>query len=154
MRTLRDCPGGKPILAAAQQQRPFPASQVDILATLAAIVGYDLLPGSAEDSHNQWPVWKEDAPSPRDTIVHNTFNNAYAVRHKDWVLIAAPTGNHSKVPKWFNKERGYTKDGLPGELYNLNDDLAQKNNLYQKNPELVKELLGFLSQVREKGQIR
>lgn len=129
-------------------------SQVDILATVAAIVGYDLLPGSAEDSHNQLPVWKEGAPSPRDTIVHNTFNNAYAVRHKNWVLIAAPTGNHSKVPTWFNEERGYAEGDLPGELYNLDDDLAQKNNLYLDKPELVKELMDLLNQIRETGQVR
>ena len=48
----------------------------------------------------------------------------YALRHEQWVLIAAKTGGVSQVPAWFDKENGYTKTEHPGELYDLGQDLA------------------------------
>jgi arylsulfatase A len=79
---------------------------------------------------------------------------AYAVRHDDWLLIANKTGAHSKVPAWFDEENGYTKNEYPGELYNLRADLAQKVNLYGKEPAKVKELSALLEAIRAKGQVR
>ena len=44
-----------------------------LFATLAAIVDHALPAGVAEDSHDLLPVWKQNAPSPRRSIVHNTM---------------------------------------------------------------------------------
>ncbi|MEN3941048.1 arylsulfatase [Prosthecobacter sp. SYSU 5D2] len=129
-------------------------SQVDILATVAAIIGAEIPAGSANDSYNQLPVWKENAPSPRTTIVHNTKEDAYALRHQNWLLVAAKSGAQSKVPAWYNEEFGYAKNEHEGELYDLSTDLAQKHNLYAEKPDKVKELTGLLEQVRSKGQVR
>jgi arylsulfatase A len=129
-------------------------SQVDLFATLAAIVGHALPAGVASDSHDLLAVWKENAPSPRHSIVHNTMAGAYAMRHDDWVLIATKTGAHSKVPAWFDSENGYTEDDHPAELYNLRTDLAQQHNLYAAEPAKVKELTDLLNSVRAKGQVR
>ncbi len=129
-------------------------SQIDFLATIANIVGFDLPNDSAQDSHNLIPVWKDNAPSPRHSIVHNTNANAYAVRHEDWVLIANKTGAHSAVPAWFDEENGYTKNDQPGELYNLREDLSQKKNLYAEKPEKVLELTALLKQIQANGQVR
>jgi len=129
-------------------------SQVDLFATLAALVGHALPDRVAEDSHDLLPVWKENAPSPRRSIVHNTFAQAYAVRQDHWLLIANKTGAHSKVPEWFDEESGYTTNEHPGELYDLRADLAQKHNLYAKEPAKVEELTALLESIRAKGQVR
>lgn len=130
-------------------------SQVDIMATLAAVTGARLPPDSAHDSHNLLDLWKNpQAPGPRREIVHNTFEDAYAVRRDNWLLIHARSGNHTKCPPWFNEQNGYTEDDLPGELYNLADDLAQRYNLYSQHPEKVAELTALLGQIRAKGQVR
>jgi len=129
-------------------------SQVDLMATLAAAVGAPLPANTAHDSHNLLATWKDNAPSPRRTLIHNTMANAYAVRHDQWVLIAAKTGAHSPVPAWFNQENGYVAHDQPGELYNLAEDLAQKRNLYAENPAKVAELTQLLARVRQKGQVR
>ena len=129
-------------------------SQIDIYATIAAVVGGDIAPDSAEDSYNQLALWKGTDPSPRDTLVHNTNANGYALRHGDWVLIAAKTGAVSKVPPWFDAANGYSANPNPGELYNLHEDLAQKQNLYSSQPEKVKELTALLEKVRARGQAR
>ena len=129
-------------------------SQVDLFATLAAVVGHSLPAGVAEDSHDLLAVLKQNAPSPRRSIVHNTFANAYAVRHDHWLLIANKTGAHSKVPAWFDLENGYVKNEHPGELYDLRADLAQKQNLYATEPAKVEELTDILASIRAKGQVR
>ena len=129
-------------------------SQVDLMATIAAIVGYKLPANTAHDSYDLLSVWKEESASPRRSIVHNTVAGVYAIRHDQWVLIAAKTGAHSQVPAWFDRENGYAKNAHSGELYDLSVDLAQKNNLYVENPEKVQELVTLLKRIRAKGQVR
>lgn len=129
-------------------------SQIDIYATIATIVEAEIPPGSAEDSYNQYSFLSGKTPSVRNAVVHNTNANAYAIRHGDWVLIAAKTGGVSKVPEWFDKENGYARNPHPGELYNLSNDLAQKHNLYAEHSDKVQELSALLEQVRAKGQVR
>ena len=129
-------------------------SQIDIYATLASVVGAAIPAGSAEDSFNQLALFKGEGASARDTVVHNTNANGYALRHGDWVLIAAKTGAVSKVPEWFDQANGYTANTQPGELYNLREDLAEKHNLHAENPDKVRELTALLEQVRAKGQVR
>ena len=129
-------------------------SQVDLMATLAAVVDYRLPAGAAEDSYNLLPLWTLTAPGPRITIIHNTNKNAYAVRHLQWLLVDTKSGGVSKVPAWFDKENGYLPDDQPGELYDLSADLAQKNNLFAAQPDRVAELKSLLAGIRAKGQAR
>lgn len=129
-------------------------SQIDLYATLAEIVGAEIPEGSAEDSYNQLAMLKGEGISARDTLVHNTNANGYALRHGDWVLIAAKSGGVSKVPDWFNEANGYDVNHQLGELYNLREDLAQKENLHASEPERVRELTERLKRVRERGQVR
>ena len=129
-------------------------SQIDLYATIASVVGADIPAGSAEDSYDQLAMITGEGPSARDTLVHNTNANGYALRHGDWVLIAAKTGAVSKVPEWFDEANGYPQNEHAGELYNLRHDLAQKNNLYSQEPDKVKQLTEKLKQVRSTSQVR
>ncbi len=129
-------------------------SQIDLFATIAAAVGSDIPVGSAEDSLNQLALLQGAASGARDTLVHNTNANGYAIRHGDWVLIAAKTGGVSTVPAWFDEANGYAKNASPGELYNLRDDLGQKNNLYSTHSDKVTELSALLAQIQTTGDIQ
>ena len=129
-------------------------SQIDLFATVAGIVGAEIPADSGEDSYDQLALMKGESPSARATTVHNTNPNGYALRHGDWVLIAAKTGAVSQVPPWFDEANGYAKNTQPGELYNLRDDLAQKHNLYADKPDKVAELRALLDEVRARGHRR
>lgn len=129
-------------------------SQIDLYATVAAIVGAEIHAGSAEDSYNQLALIEGSGPSVRQTLVHNTNPQGYALRHGDWVLIDARSGGVSAVPEWFNEANGYSKNSQPGELYNLREDIAQKKNLYSEQPEKVAELMALLNRLRSNGQVR
>lgn len=129
-------------------------SQVDIMATIAAIVDYEVPADTAHDSYNQLAVWTSGEASPRTAIIHNTFAKAYAIRDGDWLLIDSSSGSHNRIPKWFNEQRGYTNDRQPGELYRLSDDPAQKQNRYAENPERVEKLKQKLKTIQTHGQVR
>ncbi|HTU27272.1 MAG TPA: arylsulfatase [Pirellulales bacterium] len=129
-------------------------SQVDLMATLAAVVGAELPAGAAPDSYSLLDVWEKGAESPRHTIIHNTNPGGYAVRHDNWLLVAAKTGAVSKPPEWFNEEFGYGKNEFAGELYDLSQDLGEHRNLYGERADKVAELDSLLKQIRAKGQVR
>lgn len=121
-------------------------SQVDILATLAAYVGYALPDNSAEDSHDLLPLLKGETPAIRVTHVHNTNQDRYAIRHENWLLIDGNNGYHSGRNDTFEKERGYpADDSLAVELYDLATDIGQRHNLAASEPEKVAELQALLA---------
>jgi arylsulfatase A len=129
-------------------------AQTDIMATVAAVVGYELPTDSAEDSFDFLPYLKgETSSGPRTAMVHNTSRDKYAIRDGDWLLIDAPTGYTSRPPpdEWYFKHGYTTGDDLPVELYNLKADLGQRHNLAAGHPERILEMRALLQQLREQG---
>ncbi len=128
-------------------------SQIDLMATIAAAVGIELAPGTAEDSHDQNDLWRGGA-SARNSMVHNTKADHYAIRQGDWVLIDAPSGSVSGVPEWFSKADGYPPDSQPGALFDLRADRGQLVNRFEQLPQKVTELRGLLQTTRGQGEVR
>jgi len=127
-------------------------SQIDLMATLAAVVGAKLPTNAAEDSHDLLPHFKGGKDPVRETHVHNTFANTYAIRHGDWVLVDSESGYGSKVnPVWENRHAYPVDDSQPAELYNILDDIAQKKNLAAAHPEKVEELRSLLKKIQQQG---
>jgi arylsulfatase A len=124
-------------------------SQTDLFATLAAAVGSELPQGAGPDSLNQLAVWTGQQSHVRQSMVHNTFANHYAVRQAEWLYIDAPSGEVTKVPAWFAEAEGLLADHAhPGALYDLRTDLGQRHNLFAQHPEKVTELKRLLAQIR------
>lgn len=128
---------------------------VDILATLAAIAGADIPETAGQDSYNIMPALlgqKLKSPIREATVVHGE-KGTFAIRKGDWVLIDAPSGDSKRIePGWFKAERGYHEHKFPAELFNLKDDQAQRQNLYIKFPEKVKELKILLAKYKKDGR--
>lgn len=123
-------------------------SQVDLAATFAAIIGYDLSKKEGIDSYNLLPLLKGKQYSQpiRLATVQNTFKDRYAIRQGDWLYINSQTGTARKdAPKWFQEKRGYKPFKTSGLLFNLKNDPAQKNNLFKAHPEKVKTMQGLLT---------
>jgi arylsulfatase A len=129
-------------------------SQVDFMATLGALLNYDLPRNAAEDSHNflPWLQGKTKTP-PRTTIVHNTNAKEYAIRHGDWLLVDGKTGYTSRPapPEWNAKHHQPPDDDQPVELYNLKEDVGQRHNLAAQQPQKIAELQVLLKKLREQG---
>ncbi|NBW87379.1 MAG: arylsulfatase, partial [Planctomycetia bacterium] len=129
-------------------------SQVDLLATLASAVGFELPPDAAADSHDflPWLRGQSERP-PRTTIVHNTNPKQYAIRHGDWLLVDGKTGTMGEPPEkaWLEKHDVPPDDGQPVELYDLRRDVGQRENVAAAHPDTVAELQSLLKSVRSRG---
>jgi len=128
----------------------------DVMATCAAIVGARLPGNAAEDSYNILPVLlgkQGGRPVRRDTL-HQTIRLALAIRRGPWKYLdhkGSGGNNYNRGPlKAFNILD--TAPGAPGQLYNLDSDPGETNNLYFRHPEIVKELKAQLDKYVESGR--
>jgi len=139
-----------------------PLCLTDVMATVAAITGADLPHDAAEDSFNILPALRgEKYERPiRPATVHHAASGKFAIRRGDFVLIDALTGDDNGgpqrrgEPQWFKDQRGYKPNNQPGELFNVAKDLAQRDNLYAQQPEIVRELKELLEKYKREGRSR
>lgn len=126
----------------------------DLMATSAALSLAKLPDNGGEDSYNIAPaILGEKRPAPiREATVLHTANGEFAIRQSEWVFIDAKTGMNTKEPEWFRKQRGYTLHSLPGELYNLKQDPAERKNLYAERPDVVGKLKALLERYKREGR--
>ena len=127
-------------------------SQIDIMATLASIVGIELPDNAAPDSYDFTSIIKgeEDGSPIRETTIHNTYAHKWGIRKGDWLYINDSTGGHRKLPESFKKITGYTDFKTEGILFNMKEDSEQRVNLYEQYPEKIFEM-DSLIQVYRKG---
>jgi arylsulfatase A-like enzyme len=133
---------------------------VDLMATCAALIGARLPSGAGEDSYNILPalLGKKLKQQIREATVLHGCNGSFALRQGNWVLIDSPSGDnngnkqHPGEPDWFKQARGYTTNSLPGELYNLRDDLPERRNLYAEMPDVAQRLKTLLEKYKAAGR--
>ena len=119
-------------------------SFVDMMATFAAIVGDTLPEGAGQDSVDILPalLGKAKGPLRKATIFKQ---NATASRVGKWKLIThLGSGGFSK-PGNVKPD----KDGPKGQLYNLEGDLGETNNLWSREPEIVDRLSKMLDELKK-----
>ena len=128
-------------------------SQVDILATIAAALNISLPGTAAPDSYNLLPlITGEDYDTPvREATVHNTFSNTWGLRKGQWLYINNSSGEHSKMPESFRALRNYQDFDTQGLLFDMEKDLGQRMNLYDRHPDVVEELEELLDKYRSQG---
>ncbi|MFT4511644.1 MAG: arylsulfatase A [Planctomycetota bacterium] len=138
-----------PDIVDANQTTGALVGQVDLMATLASLVGFELPQDQAEDSFNLMPLWLDETDRVRDFLVHNTFAKKWGIRRGKWLLIDQKDGTHSRVPKWL--QESYSANDKSVMLCDLEQDLEQKVNLAAQHPDVVAELRSLLKDVRERG---
>lgn len=127
------------------------AATLDVLPTLAAITGAPL-PLQKIDGVNILPVLKgaQDV-NPRDHLFYYYGKQLQAVRQGRWKLHF-PHGYRS----YEGMEPG--KGGLPGpyahgetglELYDLENDIGEKNDVAEKYPDVVERLMALGERARK-----
>ena len=112
---------------------------VDMLATSAAILGEKLTGDAGPDSFNFLPalLGQTGGKPIRNHLVEDSRRKS--IRQGSWKFIAA----------------GKNKDGnATAELYDLSNDLGEKNNIADKHPEKVKELAALLDRATTESRTR
>ena len=122
----------------------------DLLATFASLVGYTLPSDAGEDSFDVLPaVLGESKERPvEQAIVFKA--DATVVRKGPWKLITHLGSGGLSKPKRVQP----FKDSPEGQLYNLQDDSGETENLWSDRPDLVRELTSLLDGYRRRGRSR
>ncbi|MDF1852787.1 MAG: sulfatase-like hydrolase/transferase [Verrucomicrobiales bacterium] len=142
-------------------------SNIDLMATFAALAGGELKQGQGPDSVNVLPALTGDPENPlRDHLVLSPSKPTHlSIRKGKWMYIgaqgsggftAAKRGAHAfggpaaiSYAGYQNSdiENGKIKPGAPPvQLYDLEKDPQQTTNLYNEHPEVVEELRTLLKQ--------
>jgi arylsulfatase A-like enzyme len=142
-------------------------SNVDVLATFAAIVNAKLGPKDAKDSYNiLQSLTGNGLDQERDNLVISPVLPSHiTLRKKQWLYIGEKgnggfsgkkIGEHTlggpaahKLTKQENSEiinNKLREDASLAQLYNLKIDPYQKQNLYEQYPEIVDEMKTLLEQ--------
>jgi len=124
----------------------------DFMATVAEITGYDLADNEAEDSYSMMPLLKQkelDKPF-REGTVHHSVVGEFAIRKGDWKLIMCPGSGGWSFPRHDNQAAKDTLSDI--QLYNLEEDPGETNNLQAEHPEKVRELKSLLSEYILEGR--
>lgn len=122
----------------------------DFMATAADITGFTLPANAGEDSYSFLPViTKENYLQPlREATVHHSIDGRFAIRQGVWKLILwSGSGGWS-----FPKTQEELQDLPPMQLYNLDKDPSEEQNVVQQYPEKVKALKALLTEYIENGR--
>lgn len=140
----------------AGSQRDQTICQTDLMATYASIVNYDLPFDAAEDSFNILPVLLGDDSEVRPYTLHQTIQLALAIRKGPWKYLdhQGSGGNDCGMDRLAAFRIPESAPDAPGQLYNLDFDPGETNNLYHEHPEIVAELKALLEASKKSGRSR
>ncbi|TCS88906.1 arylsulfatase A-like enzyme [Anseongella ginsenosidimutans] len=118
-------------------------SQVDLLESFAGLTGVKTDSLDAPDSFNMLDALLGKTKDGRPHVVEQAANGALSLVKGDWKYIEPHKG--VKVMQKVNIETGAATEP---QLYNLEEDPGEKENLAANHPEKVKELASLLQSVR------
>lgn len=125
----------------------------DFFATFAAVTDYQLRDSEGEDSYNILPLLlnEKEGEVIREATVHHSINGDFTIRKGDWKLLLSPGSGGWSFPKPGTDDEVIKT--LPSvQLYNMQSDPAEKNNVYAEHPEVVKELKDLMIKYVKEGR--
>lgn len=127
----------------------------DIMATCAALTGVKLPDTAAQDSVSILPaLLGTDGGKPiRPFTLHQTISLALAIRQGPWKYLdhRGSGGNSYEKGIMLPFALPDTAPAAPGQLYNLDDDPGETNNLYFKEPDIARKMKALLEASKQNG---
>ena len=120
-------------------------SLVDLYSTFAEILEFNLDVNEAEDSFSLLPIFENsNILSTRNSLVTSSVNGTFAIQKNEFKLITSPDsgGRSQPIPRNNNDNIG-----ADFQLYNLELDPGEENNLYSKNNIIANELKDELKKI-------
>ena len=125
-------------------------STTDMMATFAAIIGASLPQGAGPDSYNVLPaLLGKELPDPERPVVFVSGGTGkLALRAGKWKLMDGQGrcgyGEMRQKKPWPTPK----PSDPPAQLYNLDEDPGEANNLYRQHPGIVHRLKTGLEKIR------
>ena len=119
--------------------------QVDLCASFAAICGYELPGEAALDSLSQLDAWMGRDSEGREEVLLEGVQKTKVYRQKNWTYIPPHDRGFYEADK--RLEIGCRPDP---QLYNLNQDIGQIENVALRNPERVAAMHQRIAAIAEK----
>ncbi|HPD87829.1 MAG TPA: sulfatase-like hydrolase/transferase, partial [Proteiniphilum sp.] len=123
---------------------PALVSQIDMTATMAALVGLDRSPEIPEDSQNQLNAWLGLELNGRDYVIGSA--SSLTVLTHEWKYIEPSNGRPYSALT--NTEYGNNRDE---QLYNMVIDRGEYDNVAKENPQRLERMKLILEKEKEKG---
>lgn len=118
-------------------------SHIDLFASLSGLISADISEGVALDSQDQLASWLGQDKKGRDYIIEQS--GVLSVSDGEWKYIPASDG--AAFSKWTATELGNDKEP---QLYNLKQDIGEKNNLSAEKSDIVERLSAILEAEKKK----
>lgn len=117
-------------------------SQLDLLSSLAALTGSAVRTADSQDLSDTF--LGKSTKGRQELVIEATTRTA--LRQGDWVMIPPYSGpaRNTQVDIELGNSAEY-------QLYDLNNDLGQTNNLAKSNPEKLKEMIATFRKIRGGG---
>ncbi|WP_234042062.1 sulfatase family protein [Persicirhabdus sediminis] len=125
------------------------ASTLDLYTTFAKLIGATLPSDRELDGYDISALWSGDADvkSPRDSMLYfSLMGELVGIRKGDWKLLLHSDRMVEQYMKKAEKHKFTHLDNV--ELFNLQQDVSEKYNLADENPEKVKTLRDELQRYR------
>ena len=131
-------------------------TSMDLLPLFCKLAGAEFPTDRKIDGKNIWPILKgAKSSSPHEFLYYYNGTNLQAVREGNWKLHLPRTS--ADQPFWnkrTNRNRPFVTLDKPA-LFNLENDLGEKNNVAAENPEVVARLQKHADAARaELGDVR
>ena len=154
--------GGHRIPLIARWPNRIPANAItrqtvcltDLMATFAELANFSLPNNAAEDSVSFLPLFRNPNQPVRQYTLHQTNRLQLAIRRGPWKYLhhQSSGGNDYRQPKLQPLNLPNAAPDAPGQLYNLQSDPQETQNLYNQHPEIVAELQTKLQEYRQSGR--
>lgn len=133
-----------PARIAGGQESSALVSQIDISASMAALIGAVIPDGQCTDSRDQLQVWLGESTESAPFNISMSSNRSLVVRTQRWKYISPSDG--AAIVTWGTGiETGYNK---AVQLYDMHNDPGETTNVAEQYPEIVQEIETRLADVR------
>ena len=117
-------------------------SQVDLFASFAKLVGQEISAGNAPDSQDHLDAWLGRSEKGREFLIEEA--HTLALRMGNWKYISPKSDG---IPDWLIKKEIESGLSESVQLYNLETDIKEAQNLARQNPHIVYQMAEVLDRI-------